>query len=345
VFKDSTSKDAVSFEGAAQKIDDVPFGIVSDPSLVESSSDGSIFLFKHFDEGKAVFSGSVDTEEIVKFVKKNRLPLVVEFSQETAQKVFTGEIKKHVLMFISKKDDSFKAKNDEFAKSAAQFRNEFIFIMVNTDEEENSRVTEFFGLKKDNVPAIRLVVLDDDFSKYKPQEESFTESAISQFVNDFKSGKLKRHLMSETEPADWDSTSVKVLVSSTFWNRIAGKNAFVEFYAPWCGHCKQLAPIWDQLGDKFKDSADIVIAKVDATVNEIEGVKVSSFPTLKYFANGSTKETVINYSGERTLEELVRFVESGGKQAEPAAGEDEHGHDDGHDHDGDDGHDHDHEEL
>ena len=54
--------------------------------------------------------------------------------------------------------------------------------------------------------------------------------------------------------------------------------------APWCGHCKQLAPIWDELGEHFSSDEDVVIAKMDSTKNEVDGIQVTGFPTLKLFA-------------------------------------------------------------
>lgn len=81
-----------------------------------------------------------------------------------------------------------------------------------------------------------------------------------------------------------------------------------------CGHCKQLAPIYDQLGEKFADQDSIVVAKIDATANELEHTKITSFPTIKLYKKGDN--SAVDYNGERTLEGFTKFLESGGADSE-----------------------------
>jgi protein disulfide-isomerase A1 len=75
-------------------------------------------------------------------------------------------------------------------------------------------------------------------------------------------------------------------------------------------------PIYDQLGDYFKDSETIVIAKMDATANELEHTKITSFPTIKLYKKGDN--SIVDYNGERTYEGFKKFLESGGVEGQAA---------------------------
>lgn len=86
----------------AASIDDVPFAIVHEAEAAKDAElkEGGIALFKKFDDGRSDFDGKAKVEEIKKFVQANRLPLVSEFSQETASVIFGGEIKSHNLYVL-----------------------------------------------------------------------------------------------------------------------------------------------------------------------------------------------------------------------------------------------------
>merc|ERR1712154_280905 len=73
---------------------------------------------------------------------------------------------------------------------------------------------------------------------------------------------------------------VYVLVGSEFEKVVGGdKDVFVEYYAPWCGHCKRLAPEYEKVGEAFSDVDSVIVAKADATENDFpEDIK--GFPTL-----------------------------------------------------------------
>ncbi|KAI8336478.1 thioredoxin-like protein [Blakeslea trispora] len=107
--------------------------------------------------------------------------------------------------------------------------------------------------------------------------------------------------------------NVVVLTDSNFKSIIDGSRpALIEFYAPWCGHCKNLAPTYAQLGDAFAAHKDqVIIAKLDADKHRDSGAHfgVQGFPTLKWLPKGvSGPDGAEQYKGGRDLNSLASFV-------------------------------------
>jgi len=86
------------------------------------------------------------------------------------------------------------------------------------------------------------------------------------------------------------------------------KHVFVEFFAPWCGHCKKLAPEWEKLGAVFGSEEEVVIAKYDADAHKDKASKyeIQGFPTLIWFPKDNKEGE--KYEGEREVAGLVEFV-------------------------------------
>jgi len=158
------------------------------------------------------------------------------------------------------------------------------------------------------VPTVRLVnFVNDDIKKYTLEGEITTEN-IAAFYNNFKSGNVQPTFKSEEIPEE-NNEPVKVIVGKSFKDIVldSTKDVLVEFYAPWCGHCKSLTPIYDALAKKLSYNDNLVIAKIDGTANEIEGVSVQGFPTIKLWP-ANNKATPIDFDGERTEEGFLKFL-------------------------------------
>lgn len=317
LFKDQESDAAKTFIKVASEYDEQPFVVSSEQSVFDAAGgkDGQVVLLKKFDEGRNVLEKIEDDEAVKKFVSVNSLPLVVDFTPESAQRVFGGAVKSHNLLFASKENAAeYEQLRAKFAKAAEKFRGKVLFVAFDVDNADNSRIMDFFGLKKSDKTQMRMIKLEDEMAKFKPEDETnLDEEVVAKFVQGVLDGSVKQHLLSEDVPADWDAKPVKYLVATKF-DEVAfdkSKHVLVEFYAPWCGHCKHLEPIYAELGEKMADRDDIVIAKMDATANELEHTKVPSFPTIKLYKKGTNE--VIEYNGERTLEGLTKFLETDGE--------------------------------
>ena len=124
-------------------------------------------------------------------------------------------------------------------------------------------------------------------------------------------------------------TAVLALTPDNFDTVVSTPNAFklLEFYAPWCGHCKQLAPVYEKLGAAFEGESSVIVAKIDADKHRSLGERfgVEGFPTIKYIpadaAAGAKPESVaLPYDGPRDLEGLVKFINEKAGTARTSSG-------------------------
>ncbi|CAH1400203.1 unnamed protein product [Nezara viridula] len=329
LFKNQESDAAKQFISVASSIDESPFGISSDPEVLKEygseDGEGKVIVFKSFDDGKAEIEHDKmgDNDNLRNFILSESLPLLIEFNHESAQKIFGGGIKSHLLFFLSKKQGHLDQLLPPLKPLARQFKSNLLFVTIDVDEPDHNRIMEYFGISATLVPTMRIIRLEEDMLKYKPDSDDLSADNVKGFVQSYIDGTLKEHLLSQPVPEDWDKQPVKVLVATNFDEVVFDKekHVLVEFYAPWCGHCKQLAPIYDQLGEAFKDRDDVVIAKIDATANELEHTKISSFPTIKLYKKGDNE--VVDYNADRTLEGMTKFIESGGEYGKGVKEEDE----------------------
>lgn len=123
----------------------------------------------------------------------------------------------------------------------------------------------------------------------------FSIEALDKFVQNVLDGVLEPYLKSEPIPSSNDEP-VKVAVAKNFDEVVINNNkdTLIEFYAPWCGHCKKLAPAYDELAQKLADE-DVAIVKMDATANDVPPpYEVRGFPTL-YWAPKDSKDSPRKY--------------------------------------------------
>ncbi|CAG9460691.1 unnamed protein product [Pedinophyceae sp. YPF-701] len=111
---------------------------------------------------------------------------------------------------------------------------------------------------------------------------------------------------------EFSHPSVIELSSKNFDASVSDGNVwFIKFYAPWCGHCKRLAPTWGELADATKSIPDvgskIRVAHLDCTKNRevCTTYEIRGYPTLKVFHGGEGQEA---YRQARSFDALKKYI-------------------------------------
>ncbi|XP_055534818.1 protein disulfide-isomerase A3-like [Wyeomyia smithii] len=138
-------------------------------------------------------------------------------------------------------------------------------------------------------------------------KDAFSVENLQAFATELESGNLEPYVKSEPVPESNDAP-VKVAVGKNFQDVVVnnGVDTLMEFYAPWCGHCKKLTPVYEELATKLKDE-EVSIVKMDATANDVPPTfDVRGFPTLYWLPKN--KSNPMRYEGGREVEDFIKYI-------------------------------------
>ncbi|XP_035268296.1 protein disulfide-isomerase A4-like [Anguilla anguilla] len=254
---------------------------------------------------------STTVSEVKDFFKSHTLPLVGHRKQSNDAKRYT---RRPLIVVYYGVDFSFDYRvatqfwRNKVLEVAKDFP-EYTFAIA--DEEDYADELKGLGLSESG-EEVNVGILGEGGKRFAMEPEEFDSDVLREFVVAFKKGKLKPIIKSQPIPRS-NNGPVKVVVGKNFEEVVMDtkKDVLIEFYAPWCGHCKKLEPEYLALAKKYKHEKNLVIAKMDATGNDIphESYKVEGFPTI-YFAPSNSKQNPVKFEGgERNVEVLSTFLE------------------------------------
>lgn len=290
------------------KMDSILFARVSSAAAAEKYNvkTPAFVLFRWFDEEQVTFQGAIDDEQAVSaFIEEERVPVFGELTADTAQGIVGRNLPLGVLFVDVAQKEKNEKMFEELRPVARKARNSLVMCFL--DNARWSSQQKRLGMNGE-APAFAI----DDFHhslKYPLFLESLTADAVKEHVEKFLAGSLTPFMKSQPIPTEQKPDEPFVLVGKSFEKEVfeSDKDVMVKLYAPWCGHCKELAPIYAQLAKAFQPIATVRIADMDATENDPPaGIVIRGFPTLLFFPAGS--KTPITFEGERNLESMAAFV-------------------------------------
>jgi len=268
-------------------------------------SGNGIVFFRQFEEKQNAYTGEATADALKAWAKPLQVPTVFSFTEDEIEAVF-GQQQNTLVLFRSEDDDQADFMT-VFREAATVHKGKMLFSYAGTANAIQGKLAEFMGVTPEDFPTLRAIT-PSNMKKFRAESaKDLTVESIGAFLDGIADGSVKAHLKSAAPPAE--QGNVVIVVGTEFESIVMDetKDVLVKYYAPWCGHCKKLAPIWDDLGEAYKDIPDLVIAKFDATENEADGVDIRGYPTLKWYPKDN--KAGVDYEGDRELPDFKKFLE------------------------------------
>jgi len=311
----SGDNEAIWLQAAAnEKVQAFSFAHATSASLFGGNAEGTVQLIKDGEETKT-YSGAFVAKDIANWVASEGFPLVDELSQESWTRAQSSTT--DLLAVFAEKTDSVAA-----AAALAVAKDHKGTLVVTSSDQIT--IASRWGASGNVIPTVIYVHNNNGaqptFTVWNEDNQvALNAENLKAFVTGAQAGSYESWIKSEPIPEN-NNGPVIVVVGKSFDDVVLQKkDVLVEFYAPWCGHCKKLAPVWDELGEAYKADDNVVIAKMDTTANgSPKGVSIQGFPTIILFDANNVQHP---YDGERELVAFKSWLDTK-RASKPSAGGD-----------------------
>lgn len=266
------------------------------------------------------------------FVRQWLYPVVSLFDAETIATSFFHDPRPKLVLIVDSKTDK-QALNgaaegkgplfSAFRNVAERHRASFVATVCGNGHAFERQLLSVLGVDDEPLPLVRIMSVNTESDgrhhpahKFKPPsplqlqgaDARALEAALEGFVTAFAERRVSPYFRSEPAPESAEPAGqVRTVVGSTFAAELSSApNVFMEFYAPWCGFCRKLEGAYRQLAKWLRGVEGVRVARIDATRNEVEGVKISGYPTLLLYRVGEKEP--LAYSGDRSAEDMLRWL-------------------------------------
>ena len=326
--EENHSEDLETFREVAKTVNGLKIALTTSKELLEENKYDGCAVILHrpkktvsekYERAKSRYpSKTLKHETLEKFIYEKAVPLVGEKSAYTGL-IYDKQRLPVVTLFadnvdLDKNEKQFNYYANRMRKVATDYKNELIFAIASKSDYNYELDDYDLSLPTRNDVGVGI---RDGTSFYK-MTDAFGIENLRNFIKAYKAGEITPKIkegpagmgdMDEEEDDDGSPSAVVKLDDTNFDDVVTNSpnDVMIEFYAPWCGHCKALAPKYKKAASMLEKIDTVTLAAFDATAHDIPSdFEVQGYPTLM-FVKGNDKKP-IPYEGDRDAQAIVDFI-------------------------------------
>lgn len=301
---------------AERKADEnIPIYTIDSKQLIKENikpeKNETFAIFKTFDDKKNVFKDKITAKNLIKFINLYANPKVIEYSKDTSH-IILNKRNAALVIFSTKTerhyDDSLNLLNYMWKRIKSKIK----LVVCDIKDSEGAKLAKLCNMTEKTIPKVMIVNPETENPTKYQMSGGINEENIMIFINKFLKGKLKPLIISQEVPKN-NTGDLFILVGKNFKKKVLDndKDILIYFVSPSCQACDEFEPKLKKLAKKLKvHNHKLIMAKMDPTVNDVEGYLIHTYPTIKFYPGNAKDKDPLDYDTIKSIDDLYKFIKN-----------------------------------